>query len=164
MEECAHRSSMPSFPAKVNRGITPERKKWSSSKLNLAFLWQCLAVRDYNPTPKSYYICRWLVSMFKLITQLIVSHVLESKTLFFQNFKLLCLFMVSIGFYINLCIWKIDFAVKICLKHKAKLADYLISRFFSIDNSQYIIWWWECNISFTKYRPKDYQNKMMERI
>jgi hypothetical protein len=95
MEECAHRSSMPSFPAKVNRGITPERKKWSSSKLNLAFLWQCLAVKDYNPTPKSYYICRWLVSMFKLITQLVVNHVLESKTLF-SEFQA---FMPLYGFY-----------------------------------------------------------------
>jgi hypothetical protein len=28
MEECAHKTLMPSLSAKVNREITPEQKKW----------------------------------------------------------------------------------------------------------------------------------------
>ena len=38
MEECALTTEMLALPANVNRGITPEWKKWSSPKSYLVFL------------------------------------------------------------------------------------------------------------------------------
>ena len=38
IEECVHRTLMPSLPAKVNKVIATERKKPSSLKLNLTFI------------------------------------------------------------------------------------------------------------------------------